>query len=352
MAGGGTAGHVYPNLALVPSLREHGVRVEYLGRPGSMEQTLAEEAGLSFCPVDSERFFRYFTLRTLLTPFKVIHGICQTVAEIHRKHPSLIFCKGGFGSLPPAVGGWLTGTPVILHESDMTPGLANRLCMPFARKICVTFQDTLAYTRGKGVYTGVPIRQSLTEGKREKGFSFTGLDPHGKPVVMIIGGSSGARALNQAVAQSQGRLLEEYQLIHLYGGKQEEAPPVSAPEKGYFAESYAKEELADLFAAADVVVSRAGSTAINELLLLRKPNILVPLPLTASRGDQIVNAQHFEKLGFSKVLAQEQLSTESLLEAIREVLENKDRYRQVMSSDKARNGVKEVTKVILACRKQ
>ncbi len=349
MAGGGTAGHVYPNMALLGPLKERGYEVHYLGKHKGMEYGIVKEAGLPFHEVNSERFFRYFTPKLLLTPPRVIQGIFQTVRLIHRYKPVMIFCKGGFGSLPVAVGGWLTRTPVVLHESDMTPGLANKLCMPFSRKLCVTFEDTVKHLPAdKAVYTGTPIRSSLLEGDRAKGFALTGLDPKGKPVLMVVGGSSGAKALNDAVAASKEQLLEHFQIVHLYGGKQEDyEPPVSDPSHGYYAQDFAREELVDLFAMTDLVLSRAGANAINELLLLKKPHVLVPLPLSASRGDQILNAEYFQKQGFSYVLDQEKMTPETLMEALLTVQENREEYIRAMSSDKAKNGTEEVLKVIL-----
>ena len=349
MAGGGTAGHVYPNMALVDPLQEKGYEIHYLGKKKGLEYGIVKDKGLPFHEVNSERFFRYFTPRLLLTPPRVIQGIFQTLNLVRKYKPAMIFCKGGFGSLPAAVGGWLTRTPVVLHECDMTSGLANKLCMPFSKKLCVTFEETLkSVPKEKAVYTGTPIRASLLQGSREKGFGLTGLDPAGKPVLMVVGGSSGAKALNDAVAESLPEILERFQVVHLYGGKQEDyEPPVSEPEKGYYAKDYAKDELINLFAMTDLVLSRAGSNAINELLLLKKPHILVPLPLSASRGDQILNAEFFKAQGFSYVLPQEEMTKETLLKALEEVYENRQAYIDAMSSDKAKNGTEEVLKVIL-----
>lgn len=352
MAGGGTAGHVYPNMALVEPLKTQGYEIHYLGKKKGMEYGIVQSAGLPFHQVDSERFFRYFTPRLLLTPPRVLLGIFQTVGLILKYKPKMIFCKGGFGSLPPAIGGWLTHTPVVLHESDMTPGLANKLCMPFSRKLCVTFEGTLKHLpKNKAVYTGTPIRESLLEGDAAKGFQLTGLSPEGKPVLMVVGGSSGAKALNDALAASKEQVLAHFQIVHLYGSAQEDyTTPVSEPEKGYYAKDFAREELSDLFAMTDLVLSRAGANAINELLLLKKPHVLVPLPLSASRGDQIVNAEYFKEQGFSFVLPQEELTPESLLEALLTVRQDREKYIAAMAN-KAKNGTQEVLKVILSvCR--
>ncbi len=346
MAGGGTAGHINPNLALVEPLQKAGYRVEYLGQKNEMEYPLVTAAGLSFHEVASGRLHRSINPDTLLTPFRIIKGVWQAIRAIRKEKPALIFCKGGFACVPVAIAGKLTGTKVILHESDLTPGLANKLCAPFASMICVTFEQTLQHLpKEKTVFTGTPIRASLKNGNREKGFELTGLDPAGKPVLMVVGGSQGAGALNDVVGDNLEALLEDYQIVHLYGGEISGYVPKEAA--GYFALGYAKDEMADLFAMTDLVLSRAGANAINEFLLLQLPSILVPLPLTVSRGDQILNAQHFEEKGFSYVLPQEKLDLQSLQEALKHVQEHREEYLSAMGASTAKNGTAAVVKVIL-----
>ena len=345
MAGGGTAGHINPNLALVEPLQKAGYRVEYMGQKNEMEYPLVTAAGLPFHKVASGRLHRSLNPDTLLTPFRIVKGVFQAIKAIRKEKPALIFCKGGFACVPVAIAGKLTGTKVILHESDLTPGLANKLCAPFASKICVTFEQTLQHLpKEKTVFTGTPIRASLKNGSREKGFELTGLDPAGKPVLMVVGGSQGAGALNDVIGENLEALLADYQIVHLYGGEASGYVPKEA--KGYFALGYAKEEMADLFAMTDLVLSRAGANAINEFLLLQLPSILVPLPLTVSRGDQILNAQHFEE-GFSYVLPQEKLDLQSLQSALMHVQEHRGEYLSAMGASAAKNGTTEVLKVIL-----
>jgi len=349
LAGGGTAGHVYPNMALAKALRARGFDLAYLGNRHSIEEKIVTAEGIRFYRADSAGLARNGGLKVLKTPFIVLRGIFQSLHQVRVQKPALIFCKGGYGSLAPAVAGFLTGTPVVAHESDMTPGLANKLCTPFAKKVCVTFQDTLKYLpEKKGVFTGTPIRSELTEGSRKAGFDRTGLNPDGKPVLLVMGGSLGAKAVNEAVLSAKEQLLEHFQILHLFGSMQEGNDHlVSEPDRGYFVTDYANEELRDYFAISDVVLSRAGANAINELLLLKKPAVLVPLPLTASRGDQILNAEYFEKHGFAKMLPQEDITDETLLKAILEVYQNRDAYIRAMSSGNAKNGTDEVVKVIL-----
>lgn len=346
MAGGGTAGHINPNLALVEPLQKAGYRIEYLGQKNEMEYPLVTAVGLPFHEVASGRLHRSLNPDTLLTPFRIIKGVWQAIRAIRKEKPALIFCKGGFACVPVAIAGKLTGTKVILHESDLTPGLANKLCAPFASKICVTFEQTLQHLpKEKTVFTGTPIRASLKNGSREKGFELTGLDPAGKPVLMVVGGSQGAGALNDVVGDNLEALLADYQIVHLYGGEISGYVPKEAA--GYFALGYAKDEMADLFAMTDLVLSRAGANAINEFLLLQLPSILVPLPLTVSRGDQILNAQHFEEKGFSYVLPQEKLDLQNLQEALKHVQEHREEYLSAMGASTAKNGTAAVVKVIL-----
>ncbi|MCI8633317.1 MAG: undecaprenyldiphospho-muramoylpentapeptide beta-N-acetylglucosaminyltransferase [Lachnospiraceae bacterium] len=346
MTGGGTAGHVNPNLALAEPLQKAGYQVEYLGQKNEIEYQLAVAAGLPFHQVASGRLHRSLNPDTLRTPFRVIKGIVQAIRIIRKRRPALIFCKGGFASLPAAVAGRLTHTKVILHESDLTPGLANKLCAPFANRICTTFEETMKHLpEGKTVFTGTPIRSALANGSRERGFALTGLNPQGNPVLLVIGGSQGAGALNDVVHDHLQELLQSYQIVHLYGGEQSGFEVQEAD--GYFALAYAKDELPDLYAMTDVVLSRAGANSINELLLLKLPNILVPLPLTVSRGDQILNAEHFKEKGFSYVLPQEELTIESLQQALSYVQAHRAEYQAAMGGKAAKNGTAEVLRVIL-----
>ncbi|MCF0135220.1 MAG: UDP-N-acetylglucosamine--N-acetylmuramyl-(pentapeptide) pyrophosphoryl-undecaprenol N-acetylglucosamine transferase [Lachnospiraceae bacterium] len=349
MTGGGSAGHIVPNLAIADALKETGIASEYLGRPYGMEHDMVTKEGIVFHKMNSGRLHRDIDPDTLLTPFRIIQGTFQAIGWILKRKPAAIFCKGGFMGLPAGIAGWITGTPVVLHESDLTPGLANKLIAPFAKKTCCSFEDTLQYLpEKKRVYTGTPIRMSLTKGNREEGFKLTGLKEGEKPVLMVVGGSLGALALNQAVEENLDLLLEEFQVIHLYGVDHEGDP---APREGYFPLRYATTEMADLFAVTDLVLSRAGSNAINEFLQMKLPAVLVPLPLSVSRGDQLLNARQFSKQGFSYLLEQEQLNRDSLMSALRHVREHRQQYVEAMSSDHAKNGTRELCNVIMEVMK-
>ena len=343
MTGGGTAGHVMPNLALVKPLREKGYRIGYIGRKNSIEERLAKEAGLSFYHITAGRLHRDFNLENWISPWLNAKGILQAVAIIRREKPAVIFCKGGFVSVPVAVAGQLCQVPVVLHESDMTPGLANKLCMPFADKICVSFEETLkSVSSGKAVLTGTPIRQELTEGSAKEGYTLTGLTP-GKPVILVMGGSSGAGALNAVIGTAAAELTKRYQIVHLCGRQQAE---YCKPMLGYCPLEYAGAELKHLYAMADLIVSRAGANALAEIVLLQKPNILIPLPKAVSRGDQILNAASFEKKGYSLVLPQEQLTKETLLTALKQVWDGRESYKAAMAKSPGKNGTGAVMEAI------
>lgn len=347
MTGGGTAGHVMPNLALVAPLRAKGYRIGYIGRKKSMEERLAKEAGLDFYSVSAGRLHRDFNLENWISPWLNAKGVLQALAILRREKPAAVFCKGGFVSVPVAVAAHMTHTPVVLHESDVTPGLANRLCLPFADRICVSFPQTLAHLpEDRACYTGIPIRAELAQGSRRQGLAITGLRGE-KPVVLVMGGSSGAGAINQVIGAAADRLTERYEVVHLCGRQPAE---LCRPRPGYVPMAYAGPELAHLYAMADVIVSRAGANTLAEILMLGKLNILIPLPKGVSRGDQILNARSFEEKGYSCVLPQEKLTAESLMQALQEVRSHASAYRAAMAREReARRGqsaAEAVTEVI------
>ncbi len=345
LTGGGTAGHVTPNMALIPHLQDAGLDIVYVGSYDGIEKKLIEEMGIPYYPIQSGKMRRYFDIKNFTDPFRVIQGWGQALKLIKKLKPTVIFSKGGFVSVPVVMAGKMAGVPCVIHESDMTPGLANKLAVPFARKVCTNFEETLQYLpEKKAVYTGTPIRESLLKGSRFEGFRITGF-PEDKPVILIMGGSMGAGAVNEIVWQAAPELVREYSVIHLCGkGKRNES---LADLGGYLQMEYADTELPHLYAIADVMVSRAGANALAEILALRVPNILVPLPLSASRGDQILNARSFEKKGYSYVLEQEGMTAPRLREAIDSVYQNRGAYKSAMSATHVKSGIEEVMKIIL-----
>ena len=344
LTGGGTAGHVTPNIALLPALKEAGYEVEYIGSYNGMEKDLIEKEGIPYHGISSGKLRRYFDWKNFSDPFRVIHGYGQARSLIKKIKPAIIFSKGGFVSVPVVLAAKSLHVPAIIHESDMTPGLANRIAMRGAVKICCNFPETLKYLpEGKGVLTGSPIRQQLLHGDRQKALEFTGLSEE-KPILLIIGGSLGSVFINNAVRGAIDELLERFEIIHLCGkGNLDHSLD---GKSGYVQYEYISKELPDLFAAADLVISRAGANAICELLALHKPNILIPLSRNASRGDQILNANSFKKQGFSYVIEEEQVNEKTLSEAIHYVADHKDEYKRAMSESGQMDSISKIVNLI------
>ena len=349
LTGGGTAGHVTPNIALIGRLKEQGYQISYIGSYNGIEKTLIEELGIPYYGISSGKLRRYFDLKNFTDPFRVLKGFSEARKLLKQLKPDVVFSKGGFVTVPVVVAAGRLKIPAIIHESDMTPGLANKLCIPSAVKVCCNFPETKAHLpEGKAVVTGTPIRQELLRGDADKGRAFTGLTAD-KPVIMIIGGSLGAQAVNDAVRRILPQLLPDFQVVHLCGkGKRDDS---KNDLKGYVQYEYIEGELADLFAMADIVISRAGANAICELQALKKPNLLIPLSANASRGDQILNARSFEKQGFSMVLEEEAITDDVLLKAVHELYNNRETYRQAMENAPGQDSISVICDLIAGCQK-
>ena len=349
LTGGGTAGQVTPNIALLPFLEREGFEVSYIGSYGGIEKRLIEDFHLPYYGISTGRFRRYFDLKNFSDPLRVMKGYTQARTILKEIKPDVVFSKGGFVSVPVVRAASSLKIPCIIHESDMTPGLANKLCIPAADKVCCNFPETLKYLpEDKAVLTGSPIRKELLQGDRLSGLSYSHLSAD-KPVLLIIGGSLGSVTVNQAVRSILPRLLAKYQVIHICGkGNLDESLSGTA---GYVQYEYVDAPLKHLFAAADIVISRAGANSICELLALRKPNLLIPLSASASRGDQILNANSFAKQGFSKVLEEESITNESLFQAIDDLYQNRASYIQAMEQSSLNNAVETVMSLIESCEK-
>ncbi len=340
LTGGGTAGHVTPNLALLPHLQDKGYEISYIGSYSGIEKGLIEAAGVTYYGISSGKLRRYFDIKNFSDPFKVLKGFFEAKKVLKKIKPDVVFSKGGFVAVPVVLAAKLKKIPCVIHESDITPGLANKLCIPCAKKVCANFPETMKYLPAeKAVLTGTPIREELFSGNRIAGLDFCGFTAN-KPVLMIVGGSTGSAVLNQAVRDLLPTLLRTYQVIHLCG-KGKAAEEYDNME-GYRQFEYVSDEMKDLFAAADLVISRAGANSICELLALRKPHILVPLSAAASRGDQLLNAESFEHLGYSYVLQEEELTNDTLLKAINYVTEKKQSYIEAMEKSKLNEAISTV----------
>ncbi len=337
LTGGGTAGHVTPNIALLPRLKELQYDIHYIGSYNGMEKDLIEQMGIPYHGISSGKLRRYFSWQNFTDPFRVIKGFREAKRLVKILKPDVIFSKGGFVSVPVVLAGKSRHVPTIIHESDMTPGLANKLSIPSASKVCCNFPETLEHLpTGKAVLTGSPIRQELLSGNAFKAKEMVGFTSD-KPVIMVMGGSLGSVAVNEAVRSILPELLKDFQVIHLCGRGKVDAT-LSALD-GYVQYEYIQDELKDLFALTDLVISRAGANAICELLALHKPNLLIPLSANASRGDQILNARSFERQRYSKVLEEEELSPELLLKTIQDLYQNREKYIDAMKHSAQQNSI-------------
>ena len=323
LTGGGTAGHVTPNIALLPELRKRGFEILYIGSKNGMEKDLAEKAGIEYRGISTGKLRRYFDIKNFTDPFRVIKGYGEAKKIIKEFAPDIVFSKGGFAAVPVALAAKQLKIPVLAHESDMTPGLANKISAPAAVKICCNFPETLKYLpEGKGVLTGSPIREELTKGDRKRGLEILGFGED-KPILLVIGGSLGAQHINDAIRRILDRLLVRFDICHIAGKGNVDKMLIG--KKGYIQFEYVSDDLKDLFAAADLFVSRAGANAICEILALKKPNLLIPLSASASRGDQILNAESFEKQGYSMVLKEEDMDDDSLYDSILKLWDTRDK---------------------------
>lgn len=344
LTGGGTAGHVTPNIALLPELKNHNYEVHYIGSYDGIEKKLIEEFHVPYHGIASGKLRRYFDPKNFTDPFKVIKGYRQAVKLMKKLKPDVVFSKGGFVSVPVVLAAKHCKVPTIIHESDMTPGLANKICIPCATKVCANFPETVkALPEGKTVLTGTPIRKELFSGNKLLGLEFCGFTLD-KPVILVIGGSLGSVVVNEAVRSILPQLLKKFQIIHLCGKDKVDESLVGT--KGYVQFEYIKKELSDLMDAADMVISRAGANAICEILALRKPNILIPLSAAASRGDQILNAGSFEKQGFSYVIKEEELTGPALENAVESVYKKRSSYIDAMTKSKLNNSIETIIDLI------
>jgi len=344
LTGGGTAGHVTPNLALYPALVKEGYEVSYIGSYNGMEKDLVEKAGIPYYGISSGKLRRYFDLKNFTDPFRVIKGYREARKLIKKLQPDIIFSKGGFVAVPVVIAASRAGVPVISHESDMTPGLANKISLKFCTKICCNFPETLKYLpQDKAVLTGCPIREELMTGDKETGLALTGFNTE-KPVLLIMGGSLGSVKVNQAVRSILPDLLKTFQVVHLCGKGNLDETLTAMP--GYVQYEYISEPLRHIFAIADVVISRAGANAICELLALQKPTLLIPLSAAASRGDQILNAKSFKKQGFSEVIEEEEITDEKLYKTVINLYNNRETYISAMKNSNQSNAVYRIVSLI------
>lgn len=344
LTGGGTAGHVTPNLALVPALKDAGYEITYIGSYDGIEKRLIADYGIPYVGISTGKFRRYLDIKNLTDPFRVIKGFSEARSFLKQNRPDVVFSKGGFVSVPVVRAAASLGIPCIIHESDMTPGLANKLCIPVARKVCCNFPETMKLLPpDKAVLTGTPIRAELSQGNKLAGLKMCGFSAN-KPVIMVIGGSLGAANVNKAVRDALPQLLKDFQIVHICGKDKIDNLLLNTP--GYRQFEYLKAELKDIFAMADLVISRAGANAICELLALKKPNILIPLPAASSRGDQLLNAASFEAQGFSIVINEDDLTTDLLVARVQELYFTRQSYFNAMNESGQMDSIRTIMRLI------
>lgn len=317
LTGGGTAGHIMPNLALLPMLEKEYDKIYYLGSKNSMEEKIIKQyKNISFVEIPTTKLIRKFTFKNLLIPFKLLNSVCKTKRVIKKIKPSVIFCKGGFVSVPVAIAGHMCKIPVIAHESDYSMGLANKIILKFASTICTTFEDTAKVSK-KCICTGTPIRKQIFEGKKANVLNLFDYDKS-KKTILFFGGSLGSKNINKLVEQGLDSLLKKYNVLHITG----KGNKLNIKEKGYYQVEFTN-KIEDFFDASDLVVCRGGANSLFELLALKKQMIIIPLSKAESRGDQLENADYFKKNGLADVMFEENMSVELLLKKMDDIFQRK-----------------------------
>lgn len=346
LTGGGTAGHVSLNEAIIPSFLKEGYTVHYIGSHDGIEKELIGNAfpEIPYHSISSGKLRRYFSMKNFTDPFRVLLGVGQAYATIRKVKPSIIFSKGGFVSVPVVMAAKLANVPVVVHESDVTPGLANKLALPFASHIFTVFKETMQHLPSdKATCTGSIIRQQLFDGSHEKGLALCKFSK-GKKIILVMGGSLGSVVINDALRSNLPELLQHYNIIHLCG--KGNLDPKLDSLQGYRQFEYVTTELPDLLHAANYIVSRAGSNSIFEFLALQKPMLLIPLSAAKSRGDQILNAELFRKQRFAQVLEEEALSKQSFMKAVERLIQYEDAMIDAMIEAERPKTPEEMVKLI------
>lgn len=346
MTGGGTAGHVTPNLALVPGLKKKGFEIKYIGSRDGIEKEIVQKSKIEYYEISSGKLRRYFDFKNFSDPFKVLRGVFEAKKVLNKEKPDVVFSKGGFVSVPVVIAASIKGIPVVAHESDITPGLANKLIAPFCNKLCVTFKESLKYIKNnKGVLTGSPIREEILKGSRLLGLKYCGFDGR-KEILFIMGGSLGSKAVNDVIRDNIKEISERFDIIHICGKGNIDNDLNSY--SGYKQFEFISGELPNLMAAADYIISRAGANSIFEFLALNKPTLLIPLSKKASRGDQILNANSFKNEGYSLVLEEEDINNESFMNMINELTSKRKELIRNMKGSKSKVGNEAVVDVIVS----
>ena len=337
--GGGSAGHVTPNLALIDAISAQGAHAVYFGRAESIEADLLSRVDhVPFCQIPSERLRRYFHWGNFVMPLYVLAGVWKSFWGMRRHRPQALFSKGGFVALPVVMGAWLNRIPVVIHESDGSLGLANRLSLPFARVVCLGQARALKRVKHRDVrHTGSPVRQAFLSPSPERAIEAFALHAQ-DPLLVVFGGSQGAMSVNRALRQALPELSEKYEIFHVCGRgglviefsatDQEMSTDGTqhALTESYHQVEYIHEGFADLLSAAHIIIGRAGANGIAEMIAVKRPALLIPLPSASSRGDQLLNAEDFAEAGFGEMIRDEELTATRLIGALQNVEDHYNEY--------------------------
>lgn len=345
LTGGGTAGHVIPNIAIIPKLKEMGYDIVYIGSRTGIEKQLIESQKIKYYGISTGKLRRYIDINNIKDPFRVIKGVFEASSIIKKEKPNIVFSKGGFVAIPVILGAFRNRVPIVSHESDITPGLANKIAMPFIKKICTTFPETERYIGSKKIeLTGTPIRKELFLGSEIKGKEICKFKSN-KPIIFVMGGSQGSVFINNLIRKNLDKLLDKFNVIHICGKNNLDNLLVN--KDGYIQNEYIGDELPHLLKISNLIISRAGSNSIYEILALKKPNILIPLSKRASRGDQILNARSFADRGFSEFIEEENIRNfDDLGNLIDKVYSNREKYINNMNIN-SDNSIGNIIKVIV-----
>ncbi len=339
--GGGSAGHVTPNLSIIEKIKDE-FEIHYIGSKFGIEKEIIDKYKfITYHPITTVKLERKFTLKNMLIPFKLLKGIYDSKKIINKLKPSIIFSKGGFVSVPVAISGKLKKVPIIAHESDYTMGLANKLIYKFCNIMCFTFEDTYKNYKNKGLFTGTPLRDKIFKGNKIKVLHKFQTNEK-LPNLLVFGGSLGAKAINDVVFSSINDLCKNFNVFHIVG-KNNINKQINI--SNYYQFEFV-DNIEDFFDTADIVMSRAGSNSIFELCAKNLPMLLIPLPLSSSRGDQILNASYLQKKNLCITLPQEELNQKTLLNNLNALYKNKNYYIQNLKNEPNFNGTEKIVELI------
>jgi len=342
--GGGTLGHVMPNLPLIEHYQQEGWDVSYIGSKKGEEREKIEALGIRYYAIRTGKLRRYFDWQNFLDIFNVVMAIVQSFFILLKIRPNVVFSKGGYVALPPVVGAWLMRVPIVIHESDMTPGLTTKLSKRFAKKVCVSFQNAAKYfEKSKVTWTGLPVRNLVFEANRARGLEVSGFDGT-RPILLTFGGSLGAEFLNTMVReQVKNGKLSAYDVINICG---REKLDQSMKFDNYVQFESLADDFLHIMQAADLVITRGGATSLFELLAMQKIHVIVPLSKRASRGDQIHNARYFSELGVSSFIEEEEYTWEAMEQLMTTTLANKNNILDKIEQLEFANATQKVINVI------